>query len=149
MVAIAPAVALVVTAAVVSVAKAVVGRPRPDVALRLATETEASFPSGHTADSSALFITLGIVVAVFVLRRPLARVAAIAAAVVLSGAIGVTRLVLAVHWPTDVLAGWALGLLVALAVGVAVTIGDRMAAPRSIRHVAAPEPLDAAAAGAG
>jgi undecaprenyl-diphosphatase len=127
MVAVAPAVALLATGAVVAVTKDVVGRTRPDLAVRLVSDNEASFPSGHSADSAALFVTLAIVVAAFVLRRPLARAATVCAGLAVSGAIGLSRLVLAAHWPTDVLAGWALGLLVALVVGTTVVLVSHLA----------------------
>ena len=70
LVAIAPGVAFGVAAVVASAAKAVVGRARPPIGLRLVTETEPSFPSGHAADSAAFYVALALIVAVFVLRRP-------------------------------------------------------------------------------
>ena len=114
-VAISPGVALVVAGVIASAAKDVVGRARPPLGVRLMTETEPSFPSGHATDSAAFYLTLALVVAVFVLRRPMARVAAVAAGSAMTAVIGATRLVLGVHWPTDVLAGWALGTTVATA----------------------------------
>lgn len=124
-VAVAPGAAFVAAGVLVAVTKQAVGRARPDAAIRLATETEASFPSGHSADGTALYVTLALVLAVLVLRRPLARFLAVAAAIGLSGAIGLSRLTLAVHWPTDVMAGWALGLVVALVVTTAAVLIDR------------------------
>jgi membrane-associated phospholipid phosphatase len=128
-VAAAPAFALGVGATLADIGKQVVDRARPGVGLRLITEGEPSFPSGHATDSTALFLTLGLVIAVFVLRRPLARVATVAACGLLAAAIGVTRLVLGVHWPTDVLAGWALGATAALTVTIAATLLTRAVPP--------------------
>jgi undecaprenyl-diphosphatase len=125
----APAFALGVAATLADIGKQVVDRARPGVGLRLIAEGEPSFPSGHATDSAAVFLTLGLVLAVFVLRRPLARVATMAACGLLVAAIGVTRLVLGVHWPTDVLAGWALGATAALTVTIAVTLLTRAVPP--------------------
>ena len=115
-VAVAPALSLGAAGLVAAMAKQIVGRARPGAGLRLVTETESSFPSGHATDSTAFYVALALVAAVFVLRRPLTRFVAVAASVVVAAAIGLTRLVLGVHWPTDVLAGWALGSTAAMVV---------------------------------
>jgi undecaprenyl-diphosphatase len=120
--AVAPAFALGVAATLAELAKQLVDRGRPPVSFRLAAESEASFPSGHATNGTAMFLTLGLVIAVFVFRAPLARVAMLAGTGVLAGAIGVSRLVLGVHWPTDVLAAWALGATVALGVTIGATL---------------------------
>lgn len=86
-------------------AKGSVGRPRPVTALVSATST--SFPSGH-----ALGVMIGVGALVLLampeLRRN-ARVAAVSVGVLVVGAVGVARVALNVHHPSDVLAGWALG----------------------------------------
>lgn len=86
-------------------AKGSVGRPRPVTALVSATST--SFPSGH-----ALGVMIGVgallLLALPALRRN-ARVAAVSVGVLVVGAVGVARVALNVHHPSDVLAGWALG----------------------------------------
>ena len=120
--AVAPAFALGVAATLADLVKKLVDRGRPPVSFRLAAETEASFPSGHATNSAAMFLTLGLVMAVFVFRRPLARVAIFAGTGLLVAAIGASRLVLGVHWPTDVLAGLALGATVALGVTISATL---------------------------
>lgn len=109
-----PAVSLGIAAVAASLIKQLVGRPRPPLALRLATEHEPSFPSGHATDITALAVAVTVVVAIVVLRRPLARVGVVASGVFLAAAVGLSRLVLGVHWPTDVAAGWALGATVAM-----------------------------------
>jgi membrane-associated phospholipid phosphatase len=90
---------------VTEIAKWVADRPRPDTAFVYAYST--SFPSGH-----AVGVTVGVLamltVALPVVRRPL-RAWLIALGVVVAIAIGVGRVVLNVHHPSDVLAGWALG----------------------------------------
>ena len=115
-VALAPSASLAVTAAVVAVTKVIVGRARPPAGWELMSERDASFPSGHTGDSTALSLAFGIVLAVVVLRRPLARLAAMVVGALVPVAIGSSRLVLAVHWPTDVLAGFMVGTIGAVIV---------------------------------
>ena len=127
----APAFALGVAATLADIGKQVVDRARPGVGLGLIAQGDPSFPSGHATDSTAVFLTLGLVVAVFLLRRPLARLATVAAGGLLAVAIGMTRLVLGVHWPTDVLAGWALGATAALAVTIGATLLTRAVPPGS------------------
>lgn len=125
-VAVAPSVALGLAAVTASAAKSVVGRARPPIGIRLVSETEPSFPSGHATDSTAFYVTLALILAVFVFRRPLARVATVASGVAFAGCVGISRLVLGVHWPTDVLAGWALGTISALTVVLVVVALTRM-----------------------
>lgn len=84
--------------------KSIVGRPRPALLPHLDHVTSASFPSGHAANGAILYVSLALLV------PPRHRRAAVAIAVVLVLAIGLSRVVLAVHWPTDVLAGWCFGL---------------------------------------
>ena len=128
-VALVPTVAFSVAAAAVVITKTVVGRSRPPASLHLVSESDASFPSGHTTDSAAVLVAIALVLAVFVLRRPIMRVGSIVAAAVLSGAIGTSRLVLGVHWPTDVLAGWALGISIAIAVATSAALLARITPP--------------------
>ena len=125
----APCLALAGSATAVAVLKAAVHRPRPPVSLHLISENAASFPSGHATDSTALFVTLGLILAVVVVEARLARIATVIASSVLAGAIGLSRLVLGVHWPSDVIAGWSLGLLVAVSVATAATLLVRVGPP--------------------
>jgi undecaprenyl-diphosphatase len=115
-VAVAPGLALGAAAAIDGLGKSIVGRARPPASLRLVAESDASFPSGHAANSTALFVAVGILVAAIILRRPAARVLAVVASGVVAGLVGLSRLVLGVHWPTDVLAGWAVGVVVAVTI---------------------------------
>jgi membrane-associated phospholipid phosphatase len=125
----APTMAFGVAAAAVVIVKSTVGRTRPPVSLHLVSESDASFPSGHATDSAAVFVTIALVLALFVLRRPIARVLSVAGAGLLTGAIGASRLLLGVHWPTDVLAGWALGVSIAIAVTMSATLLARVTPP--------------------
>lgn len=115
-VAAAPAVALGIAGAFAGLGKVLIGRTRPPAALHLVSESDASFPSGHSTDSAALYLTVGLVLAVIMFRRPVARVLSVATGLAVAGIIGLSRLELGVHWPTDVIVGWALGTTTALAV---------------------------------
>lgn len=125
--AIAPGVALGVAGACAAAGKLIVGRSRPPVALHLISETDASFPSGHATDATAVYLTIAFVVAIFVVRRPLARCLCVLGSGVLAAAIGSSRLVLGVHWPTDVVGGWTLGASVAITITIAAGLATRMA----------------------
>ncbi len=123
--ALAPALSLCLAGSAAAVVKHVVGRARPPVALHLVNESDASFPSGHATVSAAFYLTLALVVALFVFRRTIVRALTIALSGVLVVAIGASRLVLGVHWPTDVLAGWSLGVSAAMVVTVGAVLVAR------------------------
>ena len=119
--AIALALSVAVTQATVALLKAIVERPRPAANAQMADAGGFSFPSGHSATSAALFGVLALVAA-----RHLEggiRVAAAALGVALIAAIGVSRVMLGAHYPTDVLAGWLTGGTIALA---SVAIATRL-----------------------
>jgi undecaprenyl-diphosphatase len=90
---------------VTEIAKGAANRPRPETALAFAPST--SFPSGHAVSAMVGVLAL-LTVALPVVRRPL-RAWLIAGGAVVVVAVGVGRAVLNVHYPSDVLAGWALG----------------------------------------
>jgi undecaprenyl-diphosphatase len=95
-------------ALVLSLLKGWFERPRPMVIEHWATFGSASFPSGHAANSAIVYLSIAVLVAGVVPSR-WSRVYVAAAAVLLVVAIGISRLYLGVHWPSDVLAGWAFG----------------------------------------
>lgn len=102
-----------------SVMKAFYGRPRPELVPHEAYVYSASFPSGHSTMSAAAFLTLAMLVASLEPRRRSKALAYALAALVIVG-VGVSRVYLGVHWPSDVLAGWCLGAAWALAGWVAL-----------------------------
>lgn len=98
----------------VSIAKTLVARPRPALIDHLVQVSSASFPSGHSANSAIVYLTLATLLTQIVEGRALRRYM-IAVAVLLVAAIGCSRVYLGVHWPSDVLAGWSFGILWAIA----------------------------------
>lgn len=83
-------------------------RPRPALVPAFVEVYTASFPSGHAMASTAVYLTLAIQLA-RVHRELAIRGYLLAVALTLSAAIGASRVYLGVHWPTDVVAGWAAG----------------------------------------
>jgi undecaprenyl-diphosphatase len=101
-------------AALTEIIKQVVGRPRPYVPHALVTiPLSPSFPSGHALNSAAIYVTLALIAASLTTRSWL-RGLPLAAGLGLTLLIGASRLYLGVHYLTDVMAGWALGLALAL-----------------------------------
>lgn len=94
--------------AIVDMVKLLIGRTRPESLEHLAETFSASFPSGHAANSTIVYGCAAILLAP---GRPWV----LALALALSFAIGISRLLLGVHWPSDVVGGWTLGLLWTLA----------------------------------
>ena len=88
-------------------------RPRPDLVPYSAYFSGASFPSGHSLMSAVTYLTLGALLARSQERRRL-KAYFLLVAISLTLAVGVTRVYLGVHWPTDVLAGWTAGAVWAL-----------------------------------
>ncbi len=89
-------------------------RPRPAVVPHLARVYTSSFPSGHSMLAATVFLTLGALLASFVEERRL-KAYFLFVAVVLTILIGISRVYLGVHYPTDVLAGWTAGMAWAVA----------------------------------
>lgn len=94
-------------------AKLVVGRPRPELVERLVEVGGLSFPSGHATNSAIVYLTLASL-ATHVERGAAVRRYTLMVAALLVATIGVSRVYLGVHWPSDVLAGWCAGVLWAL-----------------------------------
>ena len=88
-------------------------RPRPELVTHLVVVTNPSFPSGHALNSAVTFLTLGVLLARAEARRRV-KLYLVGAATLLTLIVGCSRVYLGVHWPTDVLAGWAVGAAWAL-----------------------------------
>lgn len=88
--------------------KALFGRARPDPLLHEVVVTSASFPSGHTVMAAVTFLTLGALVARTLPGRQL-KAYVMSVSVIVTLLVGISRIYLGVHWPSDVLAGWSLG----------------------------------------
>lgn len=93
--------------ALVILQKAYFARLRPEEDMRLVEVHYQSFPSGHSANSMIVLVAL----ALLLFDDPRHRRIAAAGAVATSLLVGISRPMLGVHWPSDVLAGWAFGLL--------------------------------------
>jgi undecaprenyl-diphosphatase len=91
-----------------SMLKLGIDRPRPDLVAHLVEEHTASFPSGHAMLSAVVYLTLGGLLS-RVERPRRIKIYVLSLAVILTLLIGVSRVYLGVHWPTDVLAGWCAG----------------------------------------
>lgn len=83
-------------------------RPRPDIVPELTEHLNYSFPSGHATTAAVVYLTLAAIVC-SVLNRPRDRVYILGTAIFITILVGLTRIYLGVHYPTDVAAGWCIG----------------------------------------
>jgi undecaprenyl-diphosphatase len=101
-----------------------IARVRPDVEPHLVVVKTSSFPSGHATSSMIFYLTLALALTA---KTRWHRVAA-AGAILLSLLIGTSRVMLGVHWPSDVIGGWAFGMLWVL---LTLRLAERLAGDRA------------------
>ena len=93
--------------------KEIFQRARPDVVPHLREVMTLSFPSGHAMTSAVVYLTLGALLMRVVPRRA-TKIYCMAVAILIAALVGLSRIYLGVHYPTDVLAGWMVGFSWAL-----------------------------------
>lgn len=91
--------------ALVELQKMQVGRLRPDAETHLVVVHNLSFPSGHSANAMLTYMTL----ALLLVEDPRRRLWAVFGALLIAFVVGLSRVMLGVHWPSDVIGGWAFG----------------------------------------
>lgn len=96
-------------ALLMAVLKDLIQRQRPDVVPHLVSVTHASFPSGHSMISAIVYLTIGMLLLKVIERKRL-KIYTFSCFALLTILIGLSRIYLGVHYPTDVLAGWLAGV---------------------------------------
>ncbi len=104
--------------------KELIGRTRPTVVTHLLEEKSLSFPSGHSMMSAIVYLTQATLLSKIEKSRR-AKIYVISVALLLTLLIGISRVYIGVHYPTDVLAGWVAGISWALLCWYAASVLER------------------------
>lgn len=116
-------------------------RERPDIVPHLMEVSSASFPSAHAMNSAVVYLTLAMLL-MLTERRGSVRMYLLGVALLLTLVVGATRVYLGVHWPSDVLAGWSIGIAWAGAwTAAAIAFQRRAEAARHVSRASRKAPL--------
>lgn len=114
-----------------SALKSAFDRPRPDLVPHGSYVLTKSFPSGHAMMAATTYLTLGAIMAQAEKLRAL-KIFFLLLGITLAVIVGISRVYLGVHWPTDVLAGWVAGAVWALGCWSAARIIEHRRNPLSV-----------------
>jgi undecaprenyl-diphosphatase len=93
-----------------TVLKEIIVRPRPDIVPHATDAALSSFPSGHAMMSTVVFLTLGALLSLSTENRRI-KYYILFWSIFLPLIVGISRIYLGVHWPTDIIAGWIAGAI--------------------------------------
>ena len=118
--------------------KGLVSRNRPPVAIAVLGEDGYSFPSGHTTGTTVVWLLSAWMVSRWVIRGQTSRDLLWIGTLFVIVAVGISRLYLGVHFPSDVMAGWTLGAVWVVMIALVVSIWEQShrAAPAAVSHSA-------------
>lgn len=105
------AVTAVSSTVIYKVAKSIFQRPRPDLAVRIIKEGGYSFPSGHSMNCLVIYGMLIYLTRRYCRNKRIANIITVVLSLLIL-AIGCSRVYVGVHFPTDILGGWSLGIAV-------------------------------------
>jgi len=126
----------------VELLKLVVGRPRPGISTHLEAVHTKAFPSAHSANAMITFLAIALLLPVKQRNRAIAVGIALALAI----QVGFSRVMLGVHWPSDVIGGWTFGLIWVMACMRLANARPDNARPDNARPDAEPIPAARGAA---